>query len=71
MFKRLSKFKMHHQVLFSLLIGVGVITFWRGLWVLLDIYLFPGNIELSAWLSLIIGWLILYLTHAIIQTFNP
>jgi len=59
-FKRMSKFK---QVIFALLIGFAVVSFWRGIWELLDMYLLPNNRELSSWVSLVIGVVILITTH--------
>jgi len=43
-----------------LLLAIGVVLVWRGLWGLIDIYLFPNNAFLSHGLSLIIGLAILY-----------
>jgi len=39
---------------------VGVVAAWRGIWGLLDLYLFPGNETLSFILSLAFGIGILY-----------
>jgi len=63
MFTRLSKMKSHHQTFFAIIIGFAVIAFWRGIWGLLDIYLFPDNIELSLWASIFLGIAILLGTH--------
>ncbi|MBI4159489.1 hypothetical protein HY500_04520 [Candidatus Woesearchaeota archaeon] len=43
MLKKISRMKTHHQIIFSIMIGVAVISFWRGVWELQDIYLFPNN----------------------------
>ena len=51
------------QVVFALLIGFAVVSFWRGVWGLLDIYLLPTNMELSLWISLLMGIVILIWTH--------
>ena len=51
------------QILFALLIGFAVISFWRGVWGLLDIYLLPNNQSASFWISIIIGIVILTATH--------
>ena len=59
-FKRMGSFK---QILFALLIGFAVISFWRGVWGLLDIYLLPNNQSASFWISIIIGIVILTATH--------
>ena len=59
-FKEMGSFK---QILFALLIGFAVVSFWRGTWGLLDIYLLPNNTELSMWVSLVIGIVILIWTH--------
>ncbi len=63
-FKRMSNFK---QILFALLIGIAVVSFWRGVWGLLDIYLFPNNGELSLWVSLIASVVVLVGTHYIVK----
>ncbi|XP_049823242.1 uncharacterized protein LOC109593929 isoform X1 [Aethina tumida] len=43
--------------LFSILVvGTLVVFVWRGAWVLIDIFLFPDDQIMSAWLSLIIGY---------------
>jgi hypothetical protein len=51
------------QIIFAVVIGFAIIAFWRGIWGLLDIYLFPNNYALSLWLSVLIGLIILILTH--------
>jgi hypothetical protein len=37
-------------------ISIGVLFYWRGTWLLLDLYLFPDQPDWSAWASLVIGW---------------
>ncbi|MAF80043.1 hypothetical protein CL629_03130 [bacterium] len=54
-----------HQVLHAVLIGLAVILFWRGIWGLMDLYLFPSNELISYITSAIIGIIILYITHHI------
>ncbi|CRK94388.1 CLUMA_CG007896, isoform C [Clunio marinus] len=52
--------------LFSVLvIGSLVVFVWRGLWVLLDLKLFPEDQKTSAWASLIIGYAIVGLTFSL------
>jgi len=63
MFHRIKKLEPFKQALFALLIGVAVVSFWRGSQGLMDLYLFPGNIELSFWFSIAFGLLILAATH--------
>ena len=52
-----------NRVLFAILIAFAVVSFWRGVWGLMDTYLFPNNYQLSLWVSLIIGIAILILTN--------
>lgn len=47
----------------------GLIAFWRGIWGLLDIYLFPNNEPLSMISSLFIGFAILLATHNFVHEF--
>lgn len=44
-----------------LVTGVALIMFWRGLWGLMDVYLFPENLALSYLTSAAVGLTILYL----------
>ena len=63
MLKRFHKMKSRHQMVFAIVIAFAVISFWRGVWGLMDIYLFPENYELTLWTSVIIGLAILVATH--------
>ena len=55
--------KLKHQAIFAIVIAFAVISFWRGVWGLMDVYLFPDNYQLSLWVSLILGLVILMATH--------
>ena len=63
MLKKLSKMKTRHQVLFAVIIAFAVISFWRGIWGLMDVYLFPENLPLSFFTSFLLGLVILVATH--------
>ena len=63
MFKNMKKMKAKHQTVFVIMIAFAVISFWRGVWGLMDEYLFPLNYELSLWISLVLGLGILIGTH--------
>jgi hypothetical protein len=63
MLHKISKMKFHHQTIFAVIIGFAVICFWRGIWGLLDVYLFPDNYILSLWASFFLGLSILIATH--------
>ena len=41
-------------------LAVGVVAVWRGVWGFLDLYLFPNNQIMSFSISIIIGLAILY-----------
>ena len=62
-----KKLKSHHQIIFALTIGFAVISFWRGIWELSEIYIFPGNLVLSLWASLIVGALILIISGYVMK----
>ncbi len=51
----------------SIGIGLAVVSFWRGAWGLMDLYLFPHDQTLSFTFSLIIGLGALYVSHYIVQ----
>ena len=63
MINRIKKMRPMKQILFAILIAFAVVSFWRGVWGLMDEYLFPNNYILSLWVSLVIGLIILLLTH--------
>lgn len=71
MFTGLKKLEAKHQTIFAVVIGFSVICFWRGIWGLLDIYLFPANRVLSLWTSVILGLIILIITHYIVYMMLP
>lgn len=55
------------KISYAVIIAFAIIAFWRGVWGLLDEYLFPapGNEALSYSVSIIIGLSILYFTKHI------
>jgi len=55
------------KVFYTLLIAFAIVSFWRGVWGLMDLYLFPSNLILSFSLSVLIGVLILYLTENLVK----
>ena len=63
MLKYFKKLKVHHQTILAIILAFAVISFWRGVWGLLDELLFPNNYILSLSLSIIIGLVILVATH--------
>lgn len=69
MLKAFQKLEYRHQALFTILVLVGIVTFWRGLWRMLDVYLFPESPALSIGTSIGFGLVILlvsgYLTKQI------
>ncbi len=46
---------------------VAVVAMWRGLWQLLDIYLWPNNPKRSNWASFIIGFVLIVVVLAIVN----
>jgi len=51
-----------HKVGFAVLIGFAVISFWRGIWGLMDLYLLPNDYAFSLWISVFLGLVILIIT---------
>jgi hypothetical protein len=58
------KLKNNHLIL-ALIIGTAVISVWRGIWNLLDLYLYPSDIVISSIISIIVGLGILIVTHQV------
>jgi hypothetical protein len=63
MINKFKELKKHHQLGFSLIIVSSLICLWRGIWGLLDIYLFPTLPTMSYSVSLLIGVGVLLVTH--------
>ncbi|MBW2984555.1 hypothetical protein KY361_05540 [Candidatus Woesearchaeota archaeon] len=63
MFNKIKKMKSRHQVAFAIIIAFAVVSFWRGVWGLMDEYLLPQNYKISLWVSLVLGILILIGTN--------
>lgn len=49
------------------LAAVGVILVWRGVWWLLDLYLFPASKTLSYLVGIVLGILILILDDGVLE----
>lgn len=55
------------KVGFTILIAFAIVSFWRGVWGLMDLYLLPENEVASYAVSVAIGILILYLTKNLVK----
>lgn len=51
----------------SILIVIGIVMVWRGIWGFMDLYLFPNQKELSYIASILLGLIILYIDDAFID----
>ena len=69
MLKRSKKRTRGQKALFAILIAFAVVSFWRGVWGLMDLYLFPNSYALSLWISLVLGVILLYFTENLIRQF--
>ena len=56
------------KVIYTIIIAFAIISFWRGVWKLMDVYLFPNNDVLSFSISILIGVLILYMTKHLLTS---
>lgn len=55
------EFKANHSTANAMIMLLAAIMFWRGIWGLLDLYLFPGYPALSYLICIAIGGIVLYL----------
>lgn len=62
--KRDTHFK---KAIYTIIIAFAIISFWRGCWHLMDVYLFPNNELVSAIVSILLGVLILSSTKNLIN----
>ena len=51
----LKRISHPQKIFFTILIAFAVISFWRGTWGLMDLYLFPNDYEVSLWVSVVLG----------------
>lgn len=63
MIKKFSKLKKRHQLLFAIIITFAVVCLWRGIWGLLDIFIFPDNLFLSYSITCLVGIAIMALAN--------
>ncbi|MDA1209178.1 MAG: hypothetical protein O2904_04080 [bacterium] len=63
--KKTSSFSLSLSPTFvqTLVVVIAVVFVWRGIWNLIDIYLFPGNPLLSNVVSILLGIFLLYLPN--------
>src|SRR5688500_12735267 len=79
---RIHIFLSHRSYLYALIVGIGIVLFWRGVWHTVDLahvfisqYQTTSTIDLSGYpwwdgpLSFIVGVLILYLSRAFVSSF--
>lgn len=64
--KRNDRFK---NLFYAFLIAIGIISLWRGIWGLWDVYVFPNDYTLSLCISVVVGILILISTHHFVKRF--
>lgn len=67
MISQFKKLKAHHRAIFTVVIMVGLIALWRGVWGLMDLYFFPSNQILSLFLSILLGIIVLLFANYSIQ----
>ncbi len=67
MIRKIATLRRKHQVVSAFFIGVAVVAFWRGVWGLMDLYIFPDHLTMSYIASVVIGLIILYITDYIVQ----
>ncbi|MFH1587803.1 MAG: hypothetical protein ABIA76_00500 [Candidatus Diapherotrites archaeon] len=65
------KMKTDHQITFALMVGVALICFWRGAWMMTDLIfdkiLFPDSELLSALTAMGVGAIILMLSGMLVR----
>lgn len=54
------------NLILYLIAVVAVVAMWRGLWGLMDMYLWPNNPKRSNWASFVLGFITIAIVLAII-----
>lgn len=52
-------------ILNSILIGTAVVLYWRGMWGVIDLYLYPQNPSVSYIISMVMGIVFLIMHHGL------
>lgn len=55
----------HRDIIFWVILNVGVVLFWRGSWGLMDLYVFPKSIKKSYAVSLFVGIFFLVVAYVV------
>jgi Fuseless len=63
--------KDRHKLLFAVLIGVGIVAFWRGMWMMMDTLFFPETPWISGVFSILLGLTILTASGVFLRMFEP
>ncbi|OGK20231.1 hypothetical protein A3C23_03295 [Candidatus Roizmanbacteria bacterium RIFCSPHIGHO2_02_FULL_37_13b] len=63
MYKKFQLLHKHYQLIYSLIISTAVVGIWRGIWMLMDIFILPNDALLSAASSFSIGIIIITIAH--------
>jgi len=61
MLEEVVHFSKDVKVWTILIAALAIVSFWRGVWGLMDLYLFPENLALSFGVSIIFGLVILWM----------
>lgn len=61
--KREGGAPLKHEMLVAVFLIAAIVALWRGLWGLMDLFLFKENLVLSYFSSIIIGLAILSAAH--------
>lgn len=63
MYHKFKKLEVHHQIIWSLVIATALVSIWRGIWGLMDKFIFPNDLVLSSITTLVLGIIIFAITH--------
>ncbi|MBT4258159.1 hypothetical protein HOD88_03190 [archaeon] len=55
------------NIFYALIIGIAVVSFWRGVWGIMDVLIYPNNYLISSLISFFIGIIILFFTKHLIK----
>jgi|TARA_Y100000310_G_C20140849_1_gene560208 hypothetical protein len=67
-FSKIKEKRSLKKVFYTIIIAFAIVSFWRGVWQLMDMFLFPNNYLLSNIASVLMGIIILYLTKHLLDS---
>ncbi len=65
MIERICMAEKGQELMLGIAVSAAVVSFWRGIWLIMDLFLFPHNPHVSSFSSTIIGLAVIIFAHKV------